>query len=287
MAEIALYPCHCYVMVMTIKKFWLTTTPNSRSYLNHFTQPDSIVPDQIQGVQAWDRYAYTNNNPMRYTDPSGHCIGLSACLAQIGRSAQFLASRMLQKRELSITSDDWEDAADYAAPAIASGSKESVSLSYGAFATAVQSTTLITTDGGDVQVFDETNMNTENNLGMSIPEGGGLPGVTASVTHGLVFGLDGDALNYSGDAVQMSAGLPAVEIGGITAEGYISTGLNVGGVDAGLYIGIGPTILSGAKTFADPDGNGFISGALKSILPEDVDGFQLFACRMASMCGAK
>jgi hypothetical protein len=25
-------------------------------------------------VQAWDRFAYTNNNPVRYTDPSGHCI---------------------------------------------------------------------------------------------------------------------------------------------------------------------------------------------------------------------
>ena len=22
---------------------------------------------------AWDRYAYTNNNPINYNDPSGHC----------------------------------------------------------------------------------------------------------------------------------------------------------------------------------------------------------------------
>jgi hypothetical protein len=26
-------------------------------------------------VQGWDRFAYTNNNPVRYTDPTGHCIG--------------------------------------------------------------------------------------------------------------------------------------------------------------------------------------------------------------------
>jgi hypothetical protein len=50
-------------------------TPNSRSYLNHFAQPDTIVPD---GPQGYDRYAYANNNPVRYTDPTGHCI---LCLA--------------------------------------------------------------------------------------------------------------------------------------------------------------------------------------------------------------
>jgi len=41
-------------------------------YLNHFTQPDSIVPNPYNS-QDYDRYAYARNNPMRYTDPSGHC----------------------------------------------------------------------------------------------------------------------------------------------------------------------------------------------------------------------
>ena len=35
---------------------------------------DSIIPLATQGVLAWDRYAYVNNNPLRYIDPSGHCI---------------------------------------------------------------------------------------------------------------------------------------------------------------------------------------------------------------------
>jgi hypothetical protein len=43
-------------------------------YLNHFVQADSNVPLK-QGMQAWDRYAYVNNNPVRYNDPTGHEIG--------------------------------------------------------------------------------------------------------------------------------------------------------------------------------------------------------------------
>jgi len=41
------------------------------SSLSRFVQEDTIIP-QHQGVQAWDRYAYVNNNPLVYTDPSGH-----------------------------------------------------------------------------------------------------------------------------------------------------------------------------------------------------------------------
>jgi RHS repeat-associated protein len=50
---------------------------NARWYdpaLGRFISPDSIVPSSTQGVQALDRYAYANNAPTRYTDPSGHGI---------------------------------------------------------------------------------------------------------------------------------------------------------------------------------------------------------------------
>ena len=58
--------------------------------LGRFTQPDTIVPEQAQGTQAWDRYAYVNNNPVRYNDPTGHCIdGISTlvCIAVAGAVA--------------------------------------------------------------------------------------------------------------------------------------------------------------------------------------------------------
>jgi RHS repeat-associated protein len=47
---------------------------NARMYdpaIGRFIQPDSIVP-QPSSPQAWNRYAYANNNPSRFTDPSGH-----------------------------------------------------------------------------------------------------------------------------------------------------------------------------------------------------------------------
>jgi len=38
--------------------------------LGRFAQADSIVPG---GVQGYDRYAYVQNNPLLFVDPSGHC----------------------------------------------------------------------------------------------------------------------------------------------------------------------------------------------------------------------
>lgn len=42
-------------------------------YITQFSQPDSIVPDPYNS-QDWNRYAYARNNPVKYTDPSGHGV---------------------------------------------------------------------------------------------------------------------------------------------------------------------------------------------------------------------
>ncbi|MCP4126605.1 MAG: RHS repeat-associated core domain-containing protein, partial [Gammaproteobacteria bacterium] len=43
------------------------------SKLGRFIQPDTIVPNPGDPSDL-NRYAYTRNNPLRYRDPSGHCI---------------------------------------------------------------------------------------------------------------------------------------------------------------------------------------------------------------------
>jgi len=55
-------------------------------YLNRWVQPDSIIPD-VSNSADFDRYSYTRNNPVRFTDSSGHCVdGITtvACLLIIG-----------------------------------------------------------------------------------------------------------------------------------------------------------------------------------------------------------
>ena len=50
---------------------------NARYYdpvLGRFISPDSIVPDPTSG-QGLSRYRYARNNPLKYNDPSGHCVG--------------------------------------------------------------------------------------------------------------------------------------------------------------------------------------------------------------------
>jgi RHS repeat-associated protein len=63
---------------------------NARWYdpkIGRFIQADTIIPSP-GNPQAWDRYAYANNNPLYYTDPSGHwsdrgCVRQGCAFSQL------------------------------------------------------------------------------------------------------------------------------------------------------------------------------------------------------------
>lgn len=44
-------------------------------YLNHFTQPDTLISDRSI-PQSGNRFSYALNNPIRFNDPSGHYVPL-------------------------------------------------------------------------------------------------------------------------------------------------------------------------------------------------------------------
>jgi RHS repeat-associated protein len=58
---------------------------NARYYdpeLGRFIQPDSVVP-YPDNPQTLNRYTYVNNNPLKYTDPSGHIFGIDDIIIAI------------------------------------------------------------------------------------------------------------------------------------------------------------------------------------------------------------
>jgi RHS repeat-associated protein len=57
-------------------------------YINRFLQPDTIIPD-LSNPQSWNRYGYVTNNPVRYSDPTGHVRIQDG--PQRDRFSQFLA----------------------------------------------------------------------------------------------------------------------------------------------------------------------------------------------------
>ena len=76
--------------------------------LGRWAQPDSIIPAS-QGVQGWDRFAFVNNNPIRYIDPTGHkaCNGSSdnTCETEIIPDTFGSIKRLLQSYGVSLVND--------------------------------------------------------------------------------------------------------------------------------------------------------------------------------------
>ncbi|MBI4738411.1 hypothetical protein HY772_02410 [Candidatus Woesearchaeota archaeon] len=85
---------------------------NARWYdpsLGRFAQADTIVPTFTQGVQAWDRYAYVSNNPVRYNDPTGHCtMCIGAVVGGLVNAGLYIYTESRQPGGFDLQSD-WKD----------------------------------------------------------------------------------------------------------------------------------------------------------------------------------
>jgi len=85
-------------------------------YLNRFTQPDTLIPGMFN-PQNVNRYSYVRNNPIKYTDPSGHDIACddemskSECARErrIGRADTVGEWKSLIKDEFGITMSEKSD----------------------------------------------------------------------------------------------------------------------------------------------------------------------------------
>jgi len=56
--------------------------------LGRFIQPDTVLPDPSD-PQGLNRYGYVRNNPLRFTDPTGHCIPGVDCPEDIRQHKQY------------------------------------------------------------------------------------------------------------------------------------------------------------------------------------------------------
>jgi len=86
------------------------------SSLGRFVQADTIVPG-LGDAQAWDRYAYVQNNPIRYTDPSGYyyCEDSSFCTNNkyhLYSSSQLL-NKVFSDYEITLKGSGWSHAYQY------------------------------------------------------------------------------------------------------------------------------------------------------------------------------
>jgi len=79
-------------------------TPNSRSYLNHWIQPDTIVPDPYNPLD-WNRYSYVRYNPVNNTDPTGHMV--ADVKDDSGVTPEVLKKWLEQTYKWNAAGEDW------------------------------------------------------------------------------------------------------------------------------------------------------------------------------------
>jgi RHS repeat-associated protein len=76
--------------------------------LGRFIQPDTIIPD-LPNPQSWNRFSYVRNNPLRYSDPTGHreCDDGSDCRSTVKTQIDDLKLKIKNKFKWNIKGKGW------------------------------------------------------------------------------------------------------------------------------------------------------------------------------------
>jgi RHS repeat-associated protein len=153
------------------------------SHIRRFTQPDDIIQDPYN-PQDLNRYSYVRNNPLRYTDPSGHIAWVPIII--IGAGAAYGGTEAVASYELENPNAPWQQKLVVGAVGTATGALTTTAALYGSsavVATAVVGGTL----SGAQQMFTnavsgkpvfQTNVFTQTAIG-TLASGGTAKAATA------------------------------------------------------------------------------------------------------------
>ncbi len=218
---------------------------NARFYdpaLAHFISADTLIPGAGNPL-AWNRYAYTLYNPVRYVDPSGH---VAACDRDDWTCQTHWDYPVIPKYDdkYTFTKDDVE-------AIIPDGRKESFTFAIGMPSnlrarlrnnmkiptTLYFSLSLVSDNAGYFQLFLETlDISFDPRLVLGDGElvnSSELAGAGASLTRGLIWKEDFRTTDYMGRATSWGGSLDI-----ITADYYESfPGKNLKGLDVGVSAG--------------------------------------------------
>jgi RHS repeat-associated protein len=211
------------------------------STLGRFISADTIVPS-AGNPQSLNRYSYVGNNPIRYTDPDGHCWPVCTTIAGaiIGAGVGFAAYAI----DVHVNGKEWDSGQATAVTATGAVAGALIGLGGPAAAVAglgVTGAAVITSAGAGIalagggyiaantitgQEFNTTDFLVASAVGGATgalgPVGAGttiaratiLNGISSGVQSALSDTLHGEAINWQGVGISTGIGLITGRLGG-------------------------------------------------------------------------
>jgi RHS repeat-associated protein len=113
------------------------------SSLGRFASADTLVP-QLENPQAWNRYAYVVNSPLKYNDPTGHCFFICGL---IGGAIGAIAGAVGYTAQVITTGSGWNSDAYWASVGAGAGTGALIGSTLGVVAPAALEATSVTLAG--------------------------------------------------------------------------------------------------------------------------------------------